>query len=103
MEHLGFWKHPLGDGIQTTRGISGNVLNTSINSSTTHKKMLPQIVLLQKNCTWPVTLSACFPFLQEFLLRSQPHQAAYLFIVKVTGDCFAFCLYIDVTRLLAHD
>lgn len=55
--------------------------------------MLPQVFLLKKNCTWPVTLSACFLFLGEFLLCSQLHQATYLFIVKVTGDCFAFWLY----------
>lgn len=58
-------KHPLVDGVYTTRGVSGNLLNICL--FLTHKKMLPQIFLLQ-NCAWPVTLSTCFLFLGEFLL-----------------------------------
>lgn len=49
------------------RGISGNLLNSSVNSWTTHKKVLPQILLL-RSCTRCVTLSTCFLLLGEFLL-----------------------------------
>lgn len=41
------------------------------------KKMLPQVFLLQ-NCTWSVTLSACFLFAGEFLL------VLHLFIMFTT-------------------